>query len=273
MNHDTMKKVGTGIALAVIGFLALLGVLFVLLMLIPDDEKTTEASQTEQTVQSEADGREDADLPEAEEADEDDEEDADEPDQDDESAELNQEEKPEDNPEEGKDDTPVTTDAPGSASAGNSAEVNIPKEDISDYALRFQSVSLDNKKVTHSVFADYDLTIVHIWGTYCGPCISELDDYAALYNSLPDNVNLVGIVVDTYDGIDTNVSYAKEILSSVGASFLNLRTSDDLYEVTSAFQVTPSAFFVDKEGHIVGKLLEGAHFSDVKKLLSKYVKS
>ena len=268
-----MKKVGIGIALAVIGFLALLGVLFVLLMLIPDDEQTTEASQSEQTVQSVAADREDEDLPEAENAEEDHADDEEEASTDDESAELNQEEKQEDNPEDGKDDTSVTTDAPESAPAGNSAEVNIPKEDISDYALRFQSVSLDNKKVTQSVFADYDLTIVHVWGTYCGPCISELDDYAALYNKLPDNVNLVGIVVDTYDGIDTNVSYANEILSSVGASFLNLRTSDDLYEVTSAFQVTPSAFFVDKEGHIVGKLLEGAHFNDVKKILAKYVKS
>lgn len=154
----------------------------------------------------------------------------------------------------------------------NSEGVSIPQSEISGNKVKFTSTSLDKKSVDESIFADYDLTIVHVWGTFCGPCIEELPEYASLYKELPDNVNLIGVVCDVYEDGESNVSEAKKILKDAGAEFLNLRTSDGLYEVTGQFQYVPSSFFVDKEGHIVGELMDGAGVDDTKKRLDGYLK-
>ena len=58
------------------------------------------------------------------------------------------------------------------------ADTKTAKE--TDAPITFHTVSLDDQPVTADIFSDYDLTIVHVWGTYCGPCIAEMGDYAGL---------------------------------------------------------------------------------------------
>ena len=155
---------------------------------------------------------------------------------------------------------------------GNAVEVSIPSSEISDDEIRFMTVSLDNKEVTQEIFSDYDLTVVHVWGTFCQPCIDEMGDYAALYKELPDNVNLIAIITDVYDGIDSNVSDAESILKDAGAEFANLRTSDDLYDITESLEYIPASFFVDGSGHVIGSMMEGAGFDETKSRLDSYLK-
>ena len=157
------------------------------------------------------------------------------------------------------------------APAGNAVTVSIPESELSAKTLKFSTISLEGEVVTQDIFSDYDITVVHIWGTFCIPCIREMGEYASFYDELPDNVNLVGLICDVYDGLDSNVSDAKDILNDAGAKFPNIRVSDDLYDVVSSFQYVPSAFLVDKEGHIVGEMMDGALFSDTKARLEKYL--
>ncbi|MCR5278177.1 MAG: TlpA family protein disulfide reductase [Lachnospiraceae bacterium] len=167
---------------------------------------------------------------------------------------------------------PAAPAVPSEPSNGNEAAgVNIPSSESRGNALSFKTISLDEQTVSQDIFADYDLTIVHVWGTFCGPCIAEMGDYADLYKELPSNVNLIGIICDVYDGIDSNVSDARKILGDAGAEFMNLRTSDDVYDITSVFQYVPSSFFVDREGHVIGKMMDGASFSETKSRLDGYL--
>ena len=228
--------------------LATLGVLFIVIMLIPDDEEPAETAQSEE-ISEEAD----ADEKSEEEAEED-------------EAEAE---------EETEDAEAVKEDAKEEETAkdeGNIAKVDIPSSEISDQKLEFTTVTLDGEKIDQDIFSDYDITVVHVWGTFCQPCIAEMGDYAKLYKKLPDNVNLIAIVCDVYEGIDTNVSEANDILGNAKAKFLNLRTSDDLYDVVGYFQYVPSSFFVDKEGRVIGSMMDGASFSDTKERLESYLK-
>ncbi len=159
----------------------------------------------------------------------------------------------------------------GGNNNGNVATINLPESEISSKAISFQTVSLDNEAVTQDIFADYDLTIVHVWGTYCSPCIAEMGDYGNLYSNLPDNVNLIGIVCDVYDGINNNVSDAHQILNNSNADFMNLRVSDDIYSVISNIQLVPTSFFVDRQGHMVGSMLEGESFEKTKEKMDSYL--
>lgn len=262
----------------VIGILAVLGVLFIIVLLLPDDEEEedTDTQQVEIVSEEQAevdssgspeDSLADLIIQHA----------------DDEAGEgFAQTTAADDSPEQ----TEVSTDpapAPDTASdtapasgaadaASDTVTVNIPDSALSANTIKFKTVSLDDKQVTQDIFSGYDLTIVHVWGTYCQPCISEMGDYAQLYKELPGNVNLIAIVCDVYDGIDNNVSSANRILSDAGAEFTNLRTSDDVYNIISGLQYIPSSFFVDSEGHLIGEMLNGASYSETVAKLNGYLK-
>ena len=220
--------------------LAAFGVLFIILLFLPDDEEeNVSETVTEETVEmaeEDTEPEENASPGSKEEA--------------------SEEESPaEEKPDDGK----------------NTVQVNIPESEVSGKPLKFRTMNLDKKRVTEDIFKDYDITVVHVWGTYCGPCIAEMGDYASFYKELPDNVNLMGLVLDTYDGIDSNVDAAHEILSDAGAEFDNIRVSDSLYDLASGIDYIPSSFLVDREGHIIGKIMEGVRFEETKKGLMKYL--
>lgn len=242
------KKIKT-VAIAI---LAILGVLFIIIMIMPDDE-TADDNEAEVAVEENVASSEE------------------------ESVEVTSqvaEETPVSSEEEvveaSSEAAETTSDS--NAGSGNTVSVNIPASEISDKTLKFKSLTLDNKEVTQDIFKDYDLTVVHMWGTYCMPCVKGIGDYAQFYKDLPDNINMVAIVVDVYDGIDNNVSSANKILGDAGAEFVNIRTSDSLYDLMKSIQYVPSSLIVDKDGHIVGQIMDGASFEQTKNKLNEYIK-
>ena len=246
----------------VLGVLAVFGVLFIILMFIPDDEG--EAEQTEQiTAEEEAEQGQgfsgDISSPLAQTSKQ-------------EAEAAPKQEQEEDAEEAGKQEESAEVAESAEETAGNTETVTIPAGELSEQTLHFKTVSLDNQVITQDIFAEHDITLVHVWATFCGPCIAEMGEYAKLYSELPDNVGMVGLVLDVYDGINSNVSDANEILSDAGARFPNMRVSDDLYDVSNSFQFVPSSFFVDSEGHIIGKLMDGAGFEETKQRLDGYLK-
>ena len=263
------------------------GVLFIILLLLPEDEEdTTAQTVTEESVEAVSEeekeqeenvsqGPKDEDT-EGEAAKEESQETTEAASEtavaeaEEETVQNDQEEAQEETVQNGQEEA-ATDGESGKEEGKHTVKVNIPESELGGETFKFRSTTLDNKVVTDEIFKDYDLTIVHVWGTYCGPCIAEMGDYAELYKDLPDNVNLVGLVCDVYDGLDNNVDTAHEILDDAGAKFTNIATSDSNYDLVFAFQYVPSSFFVDREGRIVGKLMDGAKFKDTKKRLNSYL--
>lgn len=224
--------------------LATLGVLFIVVMLMPEPEE--EKTETAEVIESETQ----KDVPSEEEE---------EP----EETELPEQET------ETKEEAAAKEEETTSAGA---AAVQIPSDELSEETLTFQTTTLDGEKATNEIFSDYDITVVHVWGTYCGPCIEEMPEVASYYLELPANINMVGLLVDVYDGIETNEEAAWEILNDAGAEFMNLRTSDTLYDILGQIQFVPTSFLVDKEGHLIGSLLEGVPFQDVMERVEEYIR-
>ncbi|MBQ7755573.1 MAG: TlpA family protein disulfide reductase, partial [Clostridia bacterium] len=63
------------------------------------------------------------------------------------------------------------------------------------YAFTFSAKTLEGQKVTQEFFGQYDLTMVNVWASWCGPCKSELPELAELYGKLPENVGFLSITV------------------------------------------------------------------------------
>ena len=63
----------------------------------------------------------------------------------------------------------ITADVPEDAAAEEKADA----EPVMLFG-HFDAKTLDGEEVTEEIFANADLTMVNIWGTFCGPCIEEM---------------------------------------------------------------------------------------------------
>lgn len=121
----------------------------------------------------------------------------------------------------------------------------------------FSTTDLDGNPVDNTTFSDYKITMVNIWGTFCGPCIEEMPDLEKMSKNMPEGTRLIGLVCDALD--DEHKSLAKEILTQTGASFLNWIPDTALKEyMDSHVTGVPTTLFIDKNGEIVGDAIIGA---------------
>lgn len=127
----------------------------------------------------------------------------------------------------------------------------------------FAATDLDGNAVDQSMLADYQLTMVNVWATFCGPCINEMPDLGELAQEYKDKgVQIVGLVSDVLDTDGTineeQVQTARDIVAETGAAYTHLLPSDDLLGVLSQIQYVPTTFFVDSTGAQVGSAVISA---------------
>ena len=118
----------------------------------------------------------------------------------------------------------------------------------------FTTTDMEGHTVTQDIFADYDLTVVNIWATWCGYCIEEMPELSKLNTMLPDNVNFITLCEDA----STDLKLAGDILRASGANFQTLIVNEEIYD-QFLYQVYafPTTFFLDREGQPVVQPLVG----------------
>jgi len=83
----------------------------------------------------------------------------------------------------------------------------VPESNFAGSFTNFETTLLTGETVTQDVFADYDMTVVNVWATWCNPCISEMPELAQLDEALPENVNIITC------GINSNASVTFSAIS------------------------------------------------------------
>lgn len=139
----------------------------------------------------------------------------------------------------------------------------------------FTTNDINGNEVTQSIFANKDLTVVNIWGTFCGPCINEMPELGAWEKELPDNVQIVGLIVDiSSTDNETQIAAAKQITEKADAGFVNLIGGNGAFdELIGSIVGVPTTIFVDKSGNIVGEIIVGADVDRYKSFVNKYVEA
>lgn len=125
----------------------------------------------------------------------------------------------------------------------------------------FESETLEGEAVSDEIFSKADLTMVNIWGTFCGPCIREMPDLGELSREYADKgVQIVGLVSDVGKAKDEK---AEEIVSTTKADYTHIIASQDLMTgILGSVNVVPTTIFVDKEGNQVGDVYSDARDKD-----------
>ena len=130
--------------------------------------------------------------------------------------------------------------------------------------IAFETTDLDGNTVrSEAIFAGNKLTMVNMWGTFCGPCINEMPDLQELSERLAEkDCGIIGVVIDV-DGPEdeAHIGAAKEIMADTGVTYLNLVPWEGVEKVLPA-QFVPTTYFIDSNGQIVGEAAVGARGAD-----------
>lgn len=122
---------------------------------------------------------------------------------------------------------------------------------------KFYSQTLDGENVTEEIFAQADLTMVNIWGTFCGPCIQEMPDLGELGREYEGTgFQIVGIITDVNKANDET---AMQIVDETQADYTHIINSLDLQNnVLQYVSAVPTTVFIDREGNLVGDVYSGS---------------
>lgn len=144
----------------------------------------------------------------------------------------------------------------------------------------FKAQDLDGKEVTQAVFANHDLTLVNVWATFCGPCLSEMPELGELNTEYSkQGFQVVGVVADVLDGSNqvssSQLTEAKSIVNKTKASYLHIVPTGDLSStLLPQVAAVPTSVFVDKNGKQVGMAVVGAKSkSSWEKLINENLKA
>lgn len=162
--------------------------------------------------------------------------------------------------------TSAQSTAPASSAASDGYQVD-PDYDGSDTPVDFSELSaqdMDGNPVDASLFADYKLTVINVWATYCSPCLQEMPELGELAQEYGEKgVQIVGIVGDVInsDGSlsDSQMEKAAQIIDQTGAAYLHIPMDLALYrsDLGANLYAFPTTYFVDSEGKPVGNALVG----------------
>lgn len=141
------------------------------------------------------------------------------------------------------------------------------KIDLAEH-VSFRAQTPLGETIDSSIFADYDLTMINIWGTLCKPCIEEMPDIQTLYADMQtENVNIIGFIANYQDD---RVEKAKKILTELEITYSNVVFDDEVSgAITSQVPGYPTTVFVDSKGNIIGEQVTGAHSYEEYKAIVK----
>jgi rhodanese-related sulfurtransferase len=143
-----------------------------------------------------------------------------------------------------------------------------PKEKSGTLAS-FSAFDLNGVERDETLFSDCELTMINVWGTFCGPCLNELPELGKLAAAYADQgVRIVGIVADVAQNADGSydqkqVDDARALVEQTGADYTHLLPSADLVSaMLKNVSAVPATFFVDKTGKQIGEPYLGARSGD-----------
>lgn len=136
------------------------------------------------------------------------------------------------------------------------APVN-PYAELEGKKLSFNTTDINGNPIfSEELFGQHEITMLNVWASWCGPCAGELPELEAINGRLAaKNCAVVGLL---YDGDDpAAVETAKGILQEKGVTYTIILPPDNVDEILD-MHAFPTTFFVDKNGTLVGKPVEGA---------------
>ena len=139
-------------------------------------------------------------------------------------------------------------------------------------ALSFETIDLDGNPVkSEALFAQNKVTMINIWATTCGPCINEMPELEEMNKEFREKGGaIVGLVDDVWVSNKKYLDEAQEIVKDTGVTFTNLCAWDG-YDTDLSAVGTPTTYFVDSNGKLLGDPILGASPAKYKERMEEYL--
>lgn len=149
---------------------------------------------------------------------------------------------------------------------------SLPEESgVSEAMPAFSVKDLEGNTVTNEIFSEADITVVNFWATYCSPCINEMPELNEWSESMPDNVQIIGVAADVPSEDSDQYALAQQVVEKTGVKFVNLLAGEEFNPVIREIVGVPTTFFVDSEGKFVGSPIVGADVAGYKNFVEGYL--
>lgn len=125
--------------------------------------------------------------------------------------------------------------------------------------ISFETTDVFGSSVKSSdLFSGHKVTMLNIWETTCGACISEMPQLIVLNEELQSKgAQIVGLV---YDATDADlIAEAKDIVEDMNIPYTNIVPNDELLKIFNV-QSFPTTYFINEKGELVGTPVLGATF-------------
>ena len=138
--------------------------------------------------------------------------------------------------------------------------------------VSFETIDLDGKKVnSKDLFAQNKVTMINIWGTTCGPCVNEMPVLEQMNKEFQARGGaVVGLVDDVRVNDQQYLEDARSIVKDTGVTYLNLCSWDGFDEMLACIG-TPTTYFVDSHGKLLGEPVLGAYPEKYKEFMEEYL--
>ena len=163
------------------------------------------------------------------------------------------------------------------AASENVQEMNDAKAEKKQRAANsfgtFVTEDFEGNKVTEAYFDNADVTIVHVWATYCGTCLAEMEEFGQMTQSLPENVQVLGLCIDVNSQDAYEKEMAEQILADNNVKMTNVIVNDDFNGALSNVVGVPTTYIVDRAGNIVGESDFGEGVKGYKSIAMDYLET
>ena len=138
--------------------------------------------------------------------------------------------------------------------------------------VSFETIDLDGNTVnSKDLFAQNKVTMINIWGTTCGPCVNEMPVLEQMNKEFQARGGaVVGLVDDVRVNDQQYLEDAKSIVKDTGVTYLNLCSWDGFDEMLACIG-TPTTYFVDSHGKLLGEPVLGAYPEKYKEFMEEYL--
>lgn len=166
--------------------------------------------------------------------------------------------------------TPAPAESPAEASGEPEESAPSSGEEAAAEPVTFSATTLYGVEMDESVFADASLTMVNVWATWCGPCVSELPELEKVSAAAQESgAQLLGVAFDVYDaqaedGVSAGaLEDAQQIVLRTGVTYPSIIPNAEMANgFLSDLMAFPTTFFFDSEGRPVGEPVLGARTAE-----------
>ena len=147
----------------------------------------------------------------------------------------------------------ATTQKTEAQATAQTTEIISPEDVIAGYTVKDLEL---NDVALADYIKDNKVTMINFWGTFCGPCLSEMPDLGEIERRYKDKgFEIVGLTTDVadlegnYD--ESTIDDVRAIIEDTGITYPILVAPAQLM-VDIGLQYVPTTYFLDSEGNVLG---------------------